>query len=110
MSTIQETVCNRLNARFLACQDFEKVGVALNTLDQLPINGVRIRPEGLLCGWFIWCGKDFSLATDFFSPLHYVHVPKYLPQLVPYLGLAPGYRLLIAPDHEDVWYDEALLY
>ena len=28
---------------------------------------------------------------------------------LPYLGLAPGWRFLIAPGYEDVWYDEKLL-
>jgi hypothetical protein len=32
-----------------------------------------------------------------------------LPALVPYLGLAPGWRVLLAPSHIDVWYDPMLL-
>ncbi len=109
MSTIQIDTCRRFSAKFHPCREFEKVGLAIHTLGQVPVNGVRLQPEGALCGWFIWCGKDFSLAPDFFSPLHYVHLPKYLPQLIPYLGLAPGHRILIAPGHEDVWYDSDIV-
>jgi hypothetical protein len=29
--------------------------------------------------------------------------------LTKYLGLAPGWRFLIAPGYEDVWFDEILL-
>ncbi len=29
--------------------------------------------------------------------------------IVPYLGLAPGWGVVLAPNYEDVWYDEKLL-
>lgn len=30
-------------------------------------------------------------------------------ELEPYLALPPGWGVVLAPDYEDVWYDEALL-
>jgi hypothetical protein len=30
--------------------------------------------------------------------------------MAPYLALPPGWRFLIAPDYEDVWFDESLLH
>ncbi len=60
-------------------------------------------------GWYIWCSEDFSPRADFFSPLCIEHVYETHPELVGALGLAPGFRFLIAGDHLDVWYDEALL-
>ena len=30
-------------------------------------------------------------------------------EVLPYLGLAPGWRFLLAPGHVDVWFDPATL-
>jgi len=46
---------------------------------------------------------------DFFRPLHVEHVAEWCPEVQPYLALPPGWRFLIAPGHEDVWFDPALL-
>ena len=32
-----------------------------------------------------------------------------LPEVLPYLALPPGWRFLLAPDYQDVWFDESLL-
>lgn len=32
-----------------------------------------------------------------------------MPEIKKYLGLPPGWRFLIAPGYEDIWFDEALL-
>ncbi len=56
----------------------------------------------------MWAG-DFSDAADFFKTLHLSHLTEWRPEVEPYLGLPPGWRFLIAPDYEDVWYDAALL-
>jgi hypothetical protein len=50
-----------------------------------------------------------SVTDDFFDPLHVSHLDARLPEVVPYLALPPGWRFLLAPGHEDVWYDESLL-
>ena len=60
-------------------------------------------------GWYIWCGEEYSKASDFFSPTHAKHIYKEYPTLTKYLGLPPGYRFLIAGDYVDVWYDASLL-
>jgi hypothetical protein len=41
--------------------------------------------------------------------MHVAHLADYCPELLPYIGLAPGWRVLLAPGYEDVWYDESLL-
>ena len=48
-------------------------------------------------------------ADDAFAPVHVAHLPEHCPELAPYLGLAPGWRVLVAPGYVDVWYDRALL-
>lgn len=87
----------------------DKVGIALGTLNLLPLNALRHKPEGGTCGWYVWGGGSMSTDEDFFSPLHFVHLPELVPQLIPYLGLPPGWRVLLAPGYEDVWADESLL-
>ena len=32
-----------------------------------------------------------------------------LPEVLPFLGLPPGYRFLLADTTQDVWFDESLL-
>ena len=63
----------------------------------------------LTCGWYVWAGEDFPTADDAFSPVHVAHVLDRCPGLVPFLGLAPGWPVLLAPGHVDVWYDGTLL-
>lgn len=86
-----------------------KLGFALGTEGQIPINGMRYLPVGDTNGWYIWCGEHLPQDTDFFSPLHTVHLLDRCPELIPLLGLAPGSRFLIAGDYEDIWFDESLL-
>jgi hypothetical protein len=86
-----------------------KSGFALTTKGAVPINGLRHPPQGDTSGWYIWCGKEFSTAPDFFAPLHTEHIYEDYPQIVKFLGLPPGYRFLVAGDYEDVWYDPSLL-
>jgi hypothetical protein len=33
----------------------------------------------------------------------------YCPSILPYLALPPGWRVLLAPGYEDVWFDGELL-
>ena len=83
-----------------------KIGVSLS--GEWPLHGLRHRPDRLTNGWFIWSG-EYSDADDFFVPLHFEHVEDRLPAAAPYLALPPGYRFLIAPGHQDVWFDATLL-
>lgn len=88
----------------------EKVGIARNVLDGLiPLNGLRHPVAGDVCGWYIWAGEELSEADDFFVPLHVAHLTEWCPSAIPYLALAPGWRFLLAPGYEDVWFDESLL-
>jgi hypothetical protein len=54
-------------------------------------------------------GPELSDSPDFFVPLHVRHLQEWCEQIVPFLALPPGWRFLIAPDYEDVWFDESLL-
>jgi len=61
------------------------------------------------CGWYIWAGEEFSEDSDFFRPVRVSHLEEHCPEAIPYLALAPGYRFLVAPGYEDVWFDSSLL-
>ena len=102
----QRRICERYGVTPVPTPDDLKVGVARGGVG--PIHGLRHPPEGDTTGWYIWRG-EFSDADDFFLPLHAWHLATELPQVLPFLALPPGWRFLLAPGHEDVWYDEALL-
>lgn len=88
----------------------EKLGVALNVRDGLwPVNGLRHPPAVDTCGWYVWAGEELRADDDFFQPVHLEHVEEWCPAALPFLGLPPGWRFLIAPGQQDVWFDPALL-
>lgn len=105
----QKEVCEKFEADFIPCSEAAKLGLAIETLGKLPINGLRQKAENGTCGWYIWCGEEMSQDADFFKPLHVGHIKEYLPEIEQYLALPPGYRFLIANDYEDVWYDASLI-
>ena len=106
----QQEVCHRFRVDHFPAASTETLGIALNVRNGLvPLNGLRHPPDRGTCGWFVWAGETFSEAEDFFEPLHVAHVPEWAPAILPYLGLPPGWRFLIAPGYEDVWFDDALL-
>ena len=109
LKQIQEEICRKYSSDCILPVAKTKVGVALNTLDKEPLNALRHPPESDTCGWYIWGGEELSDAPDFFQPLHVEHLSEKCPEIVSYLGLAPGWRVLLAEGYEDVWYDETLL-
>lgn len=101
----QSFVCAKVGSEFVPPNPDSKVGIALSTLSLIPLNAVRHDPEGETCGWYIWGGEVLSEDPDFFQPLHVHHLVERCPDVVPYLALAPGWRFLLAPGYEDVWFD-----
>jgi hypothetical protein len=78
--------------------------------ESLPLNAIRHPPVGQTNGWYVWRGGPIPQdQDDFFSPSHVEHVVDEFPQLLPYLALPPGWGVILAPGHEDVWYDERFL-
>jgi hypothetical protein len=109
LASEQREVCKRFGAKFDPPRAESKVGVALQTRGHLPLNALRHPSEAGTCGWYIWLGDTFSQDTDFFQPLHVEHLGDHCPEIFPYLALPPGWRVQVAPGHEDVWYDAKLL-
>mgnify|MGYP006174128967 FL=1 len=106
----EQTICEWKNVAPQKPESGSKLGIALSTLGQLPINGLRYKPENGTNGWYIWCGTELSDADNFFSPLHIEHIGSYLPEVAGYLELPAGYRFQIdGHNFEDVWFDPELL-
>ena len=106
----QTEICRKFSAQYEAFDLDLMVGVSKNFISgALPLNGLRHPQEGHSCGWFLWAGEDFSEAGDFWEVWHANHLLDRCPEIVKYLGLAPGWRFLVAGDYEDVWFDEKLL-
>ena len=107
---MQLDVCAKYRVAPVEVSPSEKLGVAENVkTGLLPINGMRIEPGKDTCGWYIWAGKELSQAADFFLPLHAAHLGGWCQEAIPFLLLPPGWRFLIADNHIDVWFDEALV-
>src|SRR3989339_637031 len=97
----QKATCNEYGSVFTPSFPHEKVGIALSTLGQLPLNALRHRAENGTCGWYIWGGELLSQEPDFFQTLHVQHLTERCPDIIPYLALAPGWRVLLAPSQID---------
>ena len=106
----QRVVCSRQGTEPFPAPRDRKVGISRNVRDGLqPINGLRHRPEGDTTGWYIWAGLQLSEDPEFFVALHVEHLGDWCPAALPYLQLPPGYRFLIAPGYEDIWFDPSLI-
>jgi hypothetical protein len=106
----QKEICRKYQADFLQSPIESKMGVSLNVKQNvLPINGLRVYPENGTSGWYIWAGEELSKDPDFFQPLHVEHIGEWVSGVEKYLGLAPGWRFLIAGDYIDVWFDQEIL-
>lgn len=91
-------------------EDDGKVGIARNVKAGLfPLNALRHSSQGDASGWFIWAEEELSSDPDFFVPVHISHLAEWCPQILPYLALPPGWRVLLAPGYEDVWFDGEIL-
>lgn len=104
----QRDICQRFGAEFTPPEPDQKVGIALNTLTSDPLHAVRISSGNGTCGWYIYSGEH-STDPDFYQSLHVAHLNEYCPSIVPYLALPSGWRVMLAPDYEDVWFDGGLL-
>jgi len=107
----QKNICKKYNVGFVESPLELKVGIASNVKNSKePIHGMRHFPYGNTTGWYIWAG-EYSEDPDFFKPLHVNHLEEWNSLILPFLGLEPGYRFLIAENgkYVDVWEDLSLL-
>lgn len=116
LKRLQKQVCKRAGAEFLAAPPNLRVGVSQGILAaNWPMNGLRHPPEGNTTGWYLWSEEEYfrdeelTHGEESFEPLHLGHLLEVMPDILPYLGLAPGWRFHAEADFEDIWYDEKLL-
>lgn len=103
---LQQRICRTFGAAFDPPAQRSKVGIALHTLDRVPIHGVRLMPTDTTSGWYIYAGDAWSNADDFYQPLCVEHLGKYCKFALPFICLPPGWHFMT--DHMgfiDVWYD-----
>lgn len=101
----QAAVCEKYGSSIVFPDPGMKAGLALGTFHLMPIRGVRVAPENGVDGWYIY-GGEHSEDADFYKPVHQSHLAELLPQVLPYLALAPGYNFIIDDEgYEDVWYE-----
>jgi hypothetical protein len=106
----QRALCKRFGVPWFPAPASQKVGVSKDVRTGLrPISGLRHPPEGDTTGWYIWAGNEPSTDPDFFMPLHVEHLQEWCPEILKFLGLAPGWRFYLADGFEDVWEDKSLL-
>lgn len=102
---LQERICRTYGAGVEPPLPGTKVGIALDTLDRVPIYGVRLPPTATTCGWYIHAG-DSSDADDFYKPLCVEHLADYCQFALPFLYLPPGWRFMTdGKGFIDVWQD-----
>ncbi len=65
----------------------DRLGIALQTIDLSPINGLRIPALCGTSGWFIYGGEKPSEESRFYQPLCVRHLGKHCKIAVPYLFL-----------------------
>lgn len=106
----QLEVCRRFGVVPCPAPRDLKVGISRNVKEGLlPIHAIRHPPEGDTTGWYVFAGEEMSKDPDFFVPLHVAHLREWCPIVIPYLQLPPGWAVVVAPDYEDVYFNERLL-
>lgn len=101
----QQKVCAEHQVPWTPPEGGAIVGLARDVgAGRWPVHGFR-RPVGdTTCGWHLWAGEvKPGQDADYFQPVHVEHLYERCPEALPYLGLPPGWRFLIAPDYSDVW-------
>jgi hypothetical protein len=96
-SGLQRAICDRVGVRPSPPRASSMIGIAPSrSRDLVPLHALRQPPQGQSNGWYAWRGDDIPQDdTDFSVPLHIEHLADHEPDLVPYLALPPGWRVLL---------------
>ncbi|OTG87122.1 hypothetical protein B9T31_05815 [Acinetobacter sp. ANC 4558] len=100
----QKLLCEEFESAYIELNGHDVVAVAVQTLNQEPIVGIRKPPsteEGV--SWYIY-GGELQEGEDFFETMTIKKLQDIIPEVLPYLALDIGYRFMIdGDDYEDVW-------
>ncbi|HXQ35726.1 MAG TPA: hypothetical protein VN843_17050, partial [Anaerolineales bacterium] len=95
--TKQKEICARFGAEYEPIEMDLMIALGKNVWSGLlPLNGLRHPKEGQVCGWYLWAGEEFPTEPDFFYVQHVYHLVDSKPEVAKYLGLAAGWRFLVA--------------
>ena len=114
-----QEICARYGSDFVPPAPLDKIAVALNTLNLVPLNARRVLPESGNCGWYIWGGKGGkggdggngresgdsggrARPPGFFQTLPVARLLERCPQVMPFLALAPGWRVRLAVNAPEI--------
>lgn len=100
----QKLVCEQYDSAYRAVNDNDMVAIALSSLKEETIVGIRKLPDPTdQIAWFIY-GGELDDADDFFTTISVKELAEVFPEALPFLALDTGYRFLIDhDDYEDVW-------
>jgi hypothetical protein len=99
----QKVICARFGTEYVESPSRLTVGVDPQVSEGVtPLNGLRHWPEGDTVGWYIGAGETLANDPRFFQPVHVSHLGEWCLAAIPYPGLPPGWRFLIASSNEDV--------
>jgi hypothetical protein len=91
-------------------QPTDGMGLAMATLREMPLNGMRYLPPEGSSGWYIWGGETKEETADFFTAIQVQDIDDYIPNIRPFLDLPPGFRFRIDKGgRQKVWFDGSLL-
>ena len=86
------------------------MGLAMATLRELPLNGMRYLPPEGSSGWYIWGGEHKQETADFFTAIQVQDIDDYIPNVRPLLDLPPGFRFRVEKgSRPKAWFDGSLL-
>lgn len=100
----QKLLCEEVESAYIEVKGDDVVAIAVQTLDQEPIVGIRKpaeTPENI--SWYIY-GGELPEGDAVFETISIKKLQDILPEVLPYLALDVGYRFMIdGDDYEDVW-------
>lgn len=105
----QKLLCEEFDSRYIEVKADDVIAIAVDTLKQEPIVGLRKQPASSSDAiWYIY-GGELSEENDFFEIMTVKELQDIFPEALPYLALEPGFRFMIdSDDYEDVWREGAL--
>lgn len=106
----QAEICLAVGSAYVEAALDSSVVVAAETVRTFPLNGTRQPPGEGESGWRVWGGDGSPPQAAEFELMTVSDLQRVCPQILKYLALAPGWRVVWAPGEEDVRFDHQLLY
>jgi hypothetical protein len=83
----------------------DQIAAVWPDLTDTPLEGVRYQPAGGMSGWWLM-PAGFTGEFGDMVPKHLYHVTRLRPDVLPLLGLAPGYAF--NQQREVIWFEQGV--